>query len=130
MTHSRREWREKVRNAYKALRDAPEEHVDAAAEHASIGDEALAIMVDRTSSYGLVWQQYGALNNLVRAATKVDRLMETWWFHDDPSLIHKDALDDAFDAMNYLNFFIANARAGNITGTPPDRPKLSIVPDA
>ena len=110
-----------LRDKYKTLRDAPPEHAQAAAVHAGIAEEAVALMVHRTGSYGLVWQQYGALNNLVRAATKVDRLMEYWW-HGDGSLEHKEALDDALDAMNYLAFFIANARAGNITGTPPGRP--------
>lgn len=82
--------------------------------------KALEIHVGRSEAYGEVWRNYGALSNLLSAARKVDRLMELWWhagvFPEMPA-IHKDALDDAFDAINYLAFFIRNATEGNLTGT-------------
>ena len=84
--------------------------------------EALNIYRQRGLSYGEVWRQYGATANLVQAARKIDRLMEMWWHNPDGAVaLQKDALDDAFDALNYLVFFIRLARDGNITGSAPDR---------
>lgn len=86
---------------------------------------ALRIYDERGKIYGDTWTTYGALNNLLRAATKVDRSMEIWW-HDGSNngnpLMHKDNLDDAIDAINYLVFFIRCVRAGNITGSKRARP--------
>lgn len=87
--------------------------------------KAMETYLERTKAYGDVWRNYGAASNLLSAARKVDRLMKTWW--DDlmqgkvPS-IHKDALDDAVDAINYLAFFIRNVEAGNLSGTRPPLP--------
>lgn len=87
---------------------------------------------DRNASYKGVWQQYGALNNLVRAATKVDRLMAVWWTNEEEvlerngkpkPLLHKDGLDDAADAINYLLFFMRCAMGGNMVGGIPRRPQ-------
>lgn len=106
------------------------EHAQAAVEHAQTLDEAATLMLNRTLSYGTVWRRFGAMANLLNAARKVERLMEMWWdtinedvdiVGDDGKIVHlpalhKDGLDDAFDAINYLAFFIQNARQGNITG--------------
>lgn len=93
--------------------------------------EALEIFEERSEDYGEVWKQYGALNNLVRSAVKVDRLMEQWWFGSveagDPVTLRSDGLDDGYDAINYLVFFIRQARWGNITGQKKTRPALTIV---
>lgn len=88
--------------------------------------EALRIFESRNAAYGDVWMQYGALSNLLSVARKVDRTMEAWW-HDSPGelpVMHKDALDDAIDLINYAVFFIRNARDGNVTGCAPDRPEV------
>ena len=92
-------------------------------------ERAVRLMAERTTAYGLVWKQYGALSNLLSAARKIDRLMNIWWFatEDQPPALHKDALDDAMDAINYLGFFIQNAREGNILGTAPKRPDLKLI---
>lgn len=77
----------------------------------------------RSAAYGQVWRQHGALSNLLSAARKIDRLMEVWYHSPDGAkALHKDALDDAYDAINYLAFFIRNAQAGNLTGYRPERP--------
>jgi hypothetical protein len=92
--------------------------------------EVLKLYSDRTVLYGQVWKNYGALNNLVRGATKVDRLMATWWHETTMDIppMHKDSLDDAYDAINFLVFFIRCAREMNITGQPPERPwKMHLV---
>lgn len=93
---------------------------------ASVFVEALKIYSSRSHAYGEVWKQYGAMSNLLNAARKIDRLMNSWW-HEDKDIesvpiLHKDALDDAFDALNYLAFFIRSAREGNLTGAKPTRP--------
>ena len=94
------------------------------AMHLIVFLEALKLYDERTASYGQIWRQYGALSNLLNAARKVDRSMETWWHNDGGAIpiLHKSNLDDAFDALNYLAFFIRNAREGNLTGEQPDRP--------
>ena len=84
---------------------------------------ALKLYEERNRTYRNIWETYGALNNLLRAATKVDRSMEIWWHSRDPNpLLHKDNLDDAIDAINYLVFFIRCVRSGNITGSKRARP--------
>jgi hypothetical protein len=119
------------------------EHAQAAVKHAQTLDEAASVMLHRTTAYGLVWRRFGALSNLLNSARKVERLMEAWWHHQDDyevvgddgiprPLLHKDALDDAFDAINYLAFFIQCARQGNITGEASlvsslDRERAQIV---
>jgi hypothetical protein len=96
--------------------------------------EALKLYNDRTVAYGQIWQQYGAMSNLLNVARKTDRLLNIWWTGDeeelDPDtgkpkpLLHKDNLDDAIDLLNYTAFFIRNARAANIHGSIPQRPQL------
>ena len=99
-----------------ALRNLPAEHAQAVARHAQTLAEALGVMVGRTGSYGLAWRRYGALSNLLNAARKVERLMEAWWDGNGIPALHKDNLDDAIDALNYLAFFIQCAEDGNLTG--------------
>lgn len=89
---------------------------------------ALKLYDTRNRTYRNIWETYGALSNLLRAATKVDREMEIWWHSTGNGvagnpLLHKEALDDAFDAINYLTFFIRCVRAGNITGSRRHRPE-------
>lgn len=96
----------------------PAEQARAAVEHAQGLEDAASVMLHRTASYGLAWQRYGALSNLVNAARKVERLMGIWWDGNKGEIpaLHKDALDDAVDAINYLQFFISCAKEGNLTG--------------
>jgi hypothetical protein len=101
----------------RALLMLPPEQAQAAVEHAQTLDEAASVMLHRTSSYGLVWRRFGAISNLLNAGRKVGRLMEAWYEGTTVApVLHKDGLDDAFDAINYLGFFIQNARHGNMTG--------------
>lgn len=93
-------------------------------DQTQVFDDAMAIYASRTEAYGEIWQQYGALSNLLNASRKVARLMSVWWDSQYEGSIglpalHKDALDDAFDAINYLAFFIRCAREFNITGSRP-----------
>lgn len=98
-----------------------DELIDQITEHQAVLDEVADLYSQRSQAYGQVWRNYGALANLLNATRKVDRLMNIWWRSTKPS-IHKDALDDAFDAINYLVFFIRSAREGNFTGVAPERP--------
>ena len=93
------------------------EYTKSNAEHFHVLMECLCVHEGRTKAYGTVWKRYGALSNLLSAARKVDRLMEIWWRKGgSPQMLHKDALDDALDGINYLVFMIRNARNGNLTG--------------
>lgn len=84
---------------------------------------ALKLFDERNRTYRNIWETYGALSNLLRAATKVDREMEIWWHSSSLDCLgHKEALDDAFDALNYIVFFIRCVRNGNITGSKRARP--------
>lgn len=84
--------------------------------------QALRTYDSRTSAYGQVWKQYGALSNLLSVARKTDRIMSSWWHEEgEKPVLHKDNLDDAIDLLNYTAFFIRNAREGNLTGEQPER---------
>lgn len=94
--------------------------------------EAVQVYDKRSAVYGQLWQQYGALSNLLSVARKADRLMEEWWHNDGaPPVMHKDALDDAVDLLNYTVFFMRNARVLNVLGSVPDRPapRLAVETD-
>lgn len=87
--------------------------------------EAVETYAQRSEIYGQLWQQYGALSNLLSVARKADRLMGEWWHTNGaPPSMHKDALDDAIDLLNYTTFFIRNARVMNLFGSRPPRPSL------
>lgn len=89
---------------------------DTTYEHFQVLMEALRLHSDRSLSYGNVWRKYGALANLLNAARKADRLMHSWWHGSGVPALHKSNLDDAFDMINYITFFIRDAKKGNITG--------------
>lgn len=97
--------------------------VSSTEEQANVLDDALRIFVERNTKYRDTWQQYGALANLVRSAQKLDRLMAVWWHESgEYEPLDAEALDDAYDAINHLAFFIRCAKEGNITGSEPQRP--------
>jgi hypothetical protein len=99
------------------------EHNQEMEEQFTVLMACMKLYADRDKEYGSVWKQYGALSNLSRGATKVDRLMEMWWHKgfNDTSLFHKNRLDDAYDLINYIVFFIRCARNGDLTGSPIKR---------
>lgn len=70
---------------------------------------------DSRKIYGDIWQRYGSLSNLLNVARKVDRLMQVLWYGNG-TVTHKDALDDAYDLINYAAFFIRNQGVGNERG--------------
>jgi hypothetical protein len=101
------------------------EYLESLSDQHQVLEEALRIFMDRNKVYNDTWKTYGALSNLVRAAQKVDRMMEVWWHEmNGGAALGKDTLDDALDAINHLVFFIRCAREGNFTGAPPERPEL------
>lgn len=104
------------------------------AQHQAILQRCLDTYIERTEAYGQAWKNYGAVANLVNAARKTDRTMETWYhglMQGEAPAIHKDALDDAYDAINYFVFFIRCVEAGNFTGAIPVRPLIhpSLIAD-
>lgn len=93
--------------------------------HAGYLTRALEIFCERNEKYKGVWRQYGALANLVRAAQKIDRTMAVWWFEQGkelPPALDPSHLDDAYDTINHLLFFIICAEGGNLTGKQPEHP--------
>lgn len=74
---------------------------------------AYQIYIERQAKYHDAWKRYGALNNLIRSASKLQRVQEVYWYPDEVPLDDMDLdLDDAFDALNYLAFFITQAERG------------------
>lgn len=94
--------------------------------HQDVLNECLQVFIDRNRKYNDTWKTYGAKAQLVRAAQKVDRMMEVWWHENegDYSALEADVLDDAIDAINHLVFFIRCAREANFTGAAPERVEL------
>lgn len=68
---------------------------------------------ERSKKYGEAWRRFGAVNNLVRAASKAERLLEQFWYKAaPPSHTEVADLDDAVDMANYIAFFHTQASAG------------------
>jgi hypothetical protein len=70
---------------------------------------SFSIYGQRSQQYGSAWRRFGALNNLVRAAAKVERLLEQFWYR---GINEGHDFDDAYDAINYLVFFLMQAGTG------------------
>jgi hypothetical protein len=99
-------------------------------EHEAVLKKCMALYEQRTEAYGQAWKNYGAVANLINAARKTDRTMETWYhglMNGELPSLHKDALDDAYDAINYFVFFIRCITEANFTGSIPLRPALHPV---
>lgn len=96
------------------------EVMDNMTEHMMVFCEALEIYEERTVKYGQAWRRRGWLGNIMNLFNCVDRLDGFWWRKDTPDPMIREsvdqALDDAFDAINYLIFFIRNVRARNRSG--------------
>lgn len=84
----------------------------ASLDHNYVLGQALAIYNERSQMYGDAWRRYGALNNLIRAATKLERLVAMFWHGSEGPPLEELSVDDAYDAINYLVFFIIQAKKG------------------
>jgi hypothetical protein len=83
--------------------------------------EAVAIHEDRTTHYRDHWREQGGLDNLRNARGKLRRQVAVISTVAGEQaavtpVLSKDNLDDSFDCLNYIGFFIRNARAGNLDG--------------
>jgi hypothetical protein len=74
---------------------------------------ALKTYEKKDQMYGQAWKRLGALNNLTRMATKVERLLEQFWHREDNR--NGADLDDAVDLLNYDAFFMRQAIEGEWT---------------
>jgi hypothetical protein len=75
--------------------------------------EALTVYQQREAQYAGAWKEFGALNNLVRLATKCKRLVNKYWTKSISDLMGQDVdFDDAIDAINYAVFFVRQGRMG------------------
>jgi hypothetical protein len=91
--------------------------------------EVFKLYVQRSEQHGQTWKELGALNNLARLVTKTNRLKHQFWDKHEvlraefPEAVEVEGsptedLDDALDAINYLVFFIRQARLGQWTSGP------------
>jgi hypothetical protein len=106
---------DELTTAQRYLYDIGVEINDENLQHLATFKEALRIYDDRSKTYGQAWRKYGALGNILFAAQCFNRLMKMWW-HSDGTPGHKNSLDDAYDGINYLVFFIRNVKGGNMRG--------------
>ena len=75
---------------------------------------AIKVFEKKDKAYGSAWRKLGALNNLTRMATKVERLLEMFW-HKQTWMTEDPDLDDAIDLLNYGGFFMQQAVDGEWT---------------
>lgn len=75
---------------------------------------SISVFDQKDRIYGSAWKRLGALNNLTRMATKVERLLEQFW-HNSSDVPAVPDLDDAYDLINYSAFFIRQASSGEWT---------------
>lgn len=87
-----------------------------------VAAECADIFMERSEQYREAWRKHGALANLIKASMKMDRLMEVWW-HSDMTQAQvekmkpeekRKLLDDAFDCINYLTFFVRLVGEGTL----------------
>lgn len=80
--------------------------------------QAMILFAERGKAYGSSWNRHGALGNLLKLDIKNTRLMNAYWFADEGAAPpeHKDAADDALDAINYAAFFYTCQERGNMRG--------------
>lgn len=79
-------------------------------EHLLAFLKCVQIHEDKTLQYGDLWRDYGAIHNFQEGARKAQRVKRR--FVNFPTL-DADALDDAYDTINYMLFGIRNAIALN-----------------
>lgn len=77
-------------------------------QHLEVLLDAFVQFHNKNRTYGGAWRKLGALNNLLRMATKVNRLLEMYW-HNEYNRKDPD-LDDAYDTINYAVFFMRQAK--------------------
>lgn len=87
--------------------------------HAAVLIGALRIFSEREAKYAGAWKEFGALNNIVRLATKAKRLANHYW-RSNPQDLDVD-LDDAYDCINYAVFVIRQGQSGEWYGPRSDR---------
>lgn len=94
----------------------PEEHIDSVIMQSAHFFRAIAIFASREDRYRNGWQARGWKGNMADISRKADRMKSMFWKGDyDPSS-GGDVLDDAYDLLNYVAFFLRNAGAGNKFG--------------
>lgn len=76
---------------------------------------AFYIYFSKNGQYGGAWRRLGALNNLTRMSTKVERLLEMFWHQERFRTPAGMDLDDVFDLINYSAFFVRQAMQGQWT---------------
>lgn len=76
----------------------------------------LHITSERNRNYGDLWKRYGWLGNLMHVQSKCARLVKMFWEDQKTPQADSSDLDDAYDLINYVAFFIRNAAEYNERG--------------
>jgi hypothetical protein len=103
---------------HKALELVGVTPTDQAIEQFRVLVRCMELYEERDQKYGSAWKRLGALNNLTRMSTKIERLLAMYWHKRPPRMVNPDAswdLDDAFDLINYSAFFIRQAQTNEWT---------------
>jgi len=77
-------------------------------------EAALAIYADRNPKYNDNWSRFGWRGCLFRVRERAERLWDQYW-DKEPSRLDFD-LDDAYDLLNFVCFFIRAVEANNRDG--------------
>jgi hypothetical protein len=86
---------------------------DSTIEQLKIFIDCLRLHAERDKLYGAAWKKHGALANLLRMSTKLERLLNMFWIANGRNDLPVSAdLDDAFDLINYTAFFLRQAKKG------------------
>lgn len=81
--------------------------------------ECLRLFEERNTRYKDLWKADGWRGSLFSLKHKVKRLWQQFWIDNakDKGTKEKPELDDAYDAINYIAFFIRNVQANNENGS-------------
>ena len=79
---------------------------------------ALEIMDEREKRYKELWKKDGWKGNLFHVKSKFMRMWQQFWIDEGRSEVEgKSELDDAYDLLNYVAFFLRNYNENNEKGS-------------
>lgn len=80
---------------------------------------ALELFIERNAITPDAWKSAGYLGNLLNASGKMTRLMANLWYRVGGNGRTEKPIDNAFDGITYLAFFIRQYEEGNERGYQP-----------
>jgi hypothetical protein len=88
---------------------------NARSKQQQIFDRALRIYAKRNERYKDNWRRFGWRGCLFRIRERTERLWDTYWQGGSAGL--EADLDDAYDLLNFVAFFIRAVEEGNRGGS-------------